>query len=257
MRDRIHALVVDDEAPARARLVDLLGREDPRIAVTEAADGHTAVRLLRAPSPPDLVFLDVQMPEVTGLDVVRAIGASGMPMVIFVTAFDQHAVAAFEAHAVDYLLKPFSDERFEVALARARTRLAERSAARGMARLITDLAAADAPEPIRVLLVRSAGLIRLVRAAEIERIEGAGPYVELHAGPERLLHRASLTELAERLDRAQFVRVHRSTIVNIEHVVRLEARPHGEFDAVLRSGSHCRVSRTCRPLLERHLGQSL
>ena len=117
------------------------------------------------------------------------------------------------------------------------------------------LPTAAAREPARVLLVRDSGQIRLVRTAEIERIEGAGPYVELHTGPERLLHRASLTELADRLDPATFVRIHRSTIVNIDHVVRLVPRPHGDYEAVLSNGTRCRVSRTHRPQLERKLGQ--
>ncbi len=254
MRDTLRVLVVDDEEPARERVTALL-RRHPGVEASEAADGVAALPLLCGPVPPDLVFLDVQMPELSGLDLLRAIGADRMPLTVFATAYDQHAIAAFEAHAVDYLLKPFSDERFDLAFGRAYKRIAERGAEiamRGMARLL-----ADAPAPVRTLLVRSNGSIRLVRSADIERITGAGPYVELHLGAERVLHRASLAALAEELDPACFVRVHRSTIVNVDHIVRLEARPHGEFDAVLRNGSMCRVSRTSRPQLERHFGRPL
>lgn len=255
--DRMRVLVVDDERPARQRLTDLL-REDNRIAeLLEAADGRQAVSMLLDRSI-DLVFLDIQMPELTGIEVIRQIGSERMPLTIFVTAYDRHAVQAFEANALDYLLKPFSDARFGTALDRAATRLAERHThdfAGGLVRLIsaqkTERSYSDR------LLVRSSGSIHLVRTAEIEWIEGAGSYVNLHMAGSVLLHRGSMTELLANLDPAAFVRVHRSAVVNINSIVRLETISHGEYDALLRSGARCRVSRTWRPELESRLGQIL
>lgn len=255
--DRMRVLVVDDESPARQRLTDLL-REDNRIAeILEAADGRRAVSVLLDQAI-DLVFLDIQMPELTGIEVIRQIGSHRMPLTVFVTAYDRHAVQAFEANALDYLLKPFSDSRFGATLDRAVTRLAERRThdfAGGLVRLIS---ARQTEKPyLDRLLVRSSGSIDLVRTAEIEWIEGAGSYVNLHMAGAVLLHRGSMTELLTNLDPAAFVRVHRSAVVNINSIVRLETVSHGEFDALLKSGARCRVSRTWRPELERRLGQIL
>ena len=257
--DPLRILVVDDELPARQRVGDLLRREGGRVVVADAADGREAVRLILDTAPFDLVFLDIQMPELNGFDVVEAVGAGRMPLAVFVTAYDQHAIRAFEANALDYLLKPFSDERFAATLARAEARLAERDAsafARGMARLVKAAAGSAQRRPDR-LLVRARGAIRFVRTDEIERIEGAGPYVNLHVADETLLHRASLAELEKLLEPERFVRVHRSTIINIDHVVQLEPISHGEFEALLTSGARCRVSRTHRATLEQRLQQDL
>lgn len=256
--DRLRILVVDDEPPARQRVGDLLRREGSRVTVEEAADGREAVRIL-AHAAFDLVFLDIQMPELSGFDVVAAVGPERMPLVVFVTAYDQHAIRAFETNALDYLLKPFSDERFGATLARAEARLAEQDAsalARGMARLVKAAAGAAQRCPDR-LLVRARGAIRFIRPDEIERIEGAGPYVNLYVEGETLLHRASLTELEKLLEPGRFVRVHRSTIINIEHVVQLEPMSHGEFEVLLTSGARCWVSRTYRSALEKRLHQDL
>ena len=256
--DRLRILVVDDELPARQRIGDLLRREGDRVIVKEAANGREAVRIL-ANAAFDLVFLDIQMPELSGFDVMAAARPERMPLFVFVTAYDQHAIQAFEANALDYLLKPFSDERFGATLARAEARLAEQDAsafARGMARLVKDAAAPAQRCPDR-LLVRARGAIRFIRPHEIERIEGAGPYVNLHVEGERLLHRASLIELEKLLEPRRFVRVHKSTIINIEHVVQLEPMSHGEFEVLLTSGARCWVSRTYRSTLEEHLQQDL
>lgn len=257
MPDRMSVLVVDDEAPARQRLTDLL-RSDGRISeVLEAGDGRKAVSMLIDRSV-DLVFLDIQMPELTGIEVIRQIGSGRMPLTVFVTAYDKHAVQAFEANALDYLLKPFSDSRFVAALDRAAARLAERRT-HEFAHGLVQLMAARPPEKSHLdrLLVRSSGSIQLVRTADIEWIEGAGSYVNLHIAGALLLHRGSLTELLTSLDPGSFVRVHRSAVVNINSIVRLETVSHGEFDALLRSGARCRVSRTWRPELEKRLGQIL
>jgi two-component system LytT family response regulator len=257
---RIRVLVVDDEEPARHRLIDLL-RQDAGVGeVIEAADGLAAVDAIERERP-DLVFLDVQMPELDGLGVVDAVGATRMPLTDFVTAYDQHAVRAFEANALDYLLKPFSDERHDATMARVRSRLAERDL-HGFGQRLLDLAAVGtAPgTPMRHwdrLVVKAAGTTRFVRAAEIDWIEGAGVYATLHVGKAAFLYRAALSELAERLDPRRFVRVHRSAIVNLESVVQLEPLSHGEFEVVLKNGARPRISRTYRAQLEARLGQSL
>ncbi|TLU70533.1 LytR/AlgR family response regulator transcription factor [Lichenicoccus roseus] len=257
--DPLRILIVDDELPARQRIGDLLRREGERFIIQEAADGREAVRLILSEGPLDLIFLDIQMPELNGFAVVEAIGSARLPLTVFVTAYDEHAIRAFETNALDYLLKPFSDERFGATLARAEARLAERDAgafARGMARLFTLAAGPSQRRPDR-LLVRARGAIRFVRTDEIERIEGAGPYVNLHVQAETLLHRASLTELGKVLEPRRFLRIHKSTIINIEHVVQLEPTSHGEFEALLTSGARCRVSRTHRSALEERLQQKL
>jgi len=236
-------LVVDDEPPARRRLVDLLARVDGVARVLEAADGATAVRMI-ASDRPDAVFLDMQMPGPSGLDVVAAVGADRMPVTVFVTAYDQYAIRAFEANALDYLLKPFSDERFEAAMRRVVARLEERR---------------PAEEPARWdrLVVKTAGATHIVKTTDIDWIEAVGVYVNLYVGGKALLYRSPIHVLADRLDPAHFVRIHRSAIVNLESIVRLEPISHGEFDVVLKHGGRTKVSRTYRSQLEQRLGQPL
>jgi two-component system LytT family response regulator len=255
----LRVLIVDDEAPARERLVDLLRKDADVTAITEADNGLVAVEMI-ASERPDLVFLDVQMPELDGLGVIDAVGATEMPLTIFVTAYDQHAIRAFEANALDYLLKPYSDERQEAAMSRAKARLHERGVyeiGQRMLRMVSRAPSAHASRPLARLVVKSGGTTRFLRVTEIDYIEGAGVYVSLHVGDKALLHRAALQDLVERLDPMRFVRVHRSAVVNIESIVQLDARSHGEFDAVLKHGGRVRVSRTYRAELERRLGQSL
>ncbi len=253
----IRVLVADDEAPARQRLIDLLHKDAQVKGVLEAGDGQSAVEMI-AREAPDLVFLDVQMPQLDGLEVMKAIGADAMPLTIFVTAYDQHAIKAFEANALDYLLKPFSDERLEAALCRAKARHDERSMrefGRNVLRMIS--AGPAAGRYLDRLVVKSAGTTRFLRVADIDWIEGAGVYVNLHVGGKELLYRAALNELADCLDPVRFVRVHRSAIVNIESILELQPISHGEFEMVLKDGHRSRVSRTYRALLEKRLGQSL
>jgi two-component system LytT family response regulator len=254
----IHVLVADDETPARQRLIDLLAKDTQIASVAEAADGEAAVESIEKKRP-DLVFLDVQMPELDGLGVIDAIGAAQMPLTVFVTAYDQHAIRAFEANVLDYLLKPFSDERFEATMTRVKARLFERNYGEFAQRILKMVAAAPAGAERRLdrLVVKSAGSTRFIRAIDIDWIEAAGVYVTLHVGGKELLYRAALNDLAERLDPRRFVRVHRSAVVNIESVVQLEPMSHGEFEAVLKNGSRTRVSRTYRAQLEKRLGQPL
>ena len=240
-------LVVDDEALARRRLVDLLGKVDGVAVVFEATDGTAAVRAI-ADHTPDVVFLDMQMPGPSGLDVVDTVGAQRMPLTVFVTAYDRYAIQAFEANALDYLLKPFSDERFEAAMQRILARLDERR---------------PAPSPQEEsarwdrLVVKSAGATHIVKTTDIDWIEAVGVYVNLYVKGKALLYRAPIHLLADRLDPAHFVRIHRSAIVNIDSIVRLEPISHGEFDAVLKDGGRTKVSRTYRAQLEKRLGQAL
>lgn len=273
----ITVLVVDDEAPARQRLVDLLRKEPMAGIILEASDGLEAIDVIERHRPA-LVFLDVQMPELDGLGVMdgvmNAVGPEAIPLTVFVTAYDQHAVRAFEANALDYLLKPFSDERYEATMARVRSRLEERSLSEfglKLARMISTAptpaaAVSSASKPtsrrwLDRLVVKSGGATRFLRVTDIEWIEAAGVYVNLHlrpaAGGGELLYRSPLAELTARLDPARFIRVHRSTIVNIEDIQQLEPISHGEFDVLLKSGTRTRISRSFRSHIEERLGQSL
>ena len=255
--EQINVLVVDDEAPARQRLIDLLTKDLQIGGILEAVNGKAAVEIIRREAI-DLVFLDVQMPELDGLQVIEAVGARAMPLTVFVTAYDQHAIRAFEANALDYLLKPFSDERWEAALARAKTRHYEvslREFGRSIVRVLATHS--QAGRYLDRLVVKGGGTTRFIRVADIDWIEGAGVYVNLHIGGKELLYRSALSELAGRLDPMQFIRVHRSSIVNVDSILELQPISHGEFQIVLKDGHCSRVSRTYRAHLERRLGQSL
>ena len=255
--DGIRALIVDDEAPARQRIADLLSQDPEVSSMQEAGDGATAVRMIRSEKP-DLVLLDVQMPEIDGLEVIEAVGLENMPFTVFVTAYDQHAIRAFEANALDYLLKPFSDERFEAMLTRVKARrddLHLREFGQSVARVI----AMQATETRHLdrLAIKTDGITKFVRVEDIDWIEAAGVYVTLHASGKTFLYRASLTNLEQSLDASLFLRIHRSVIVNIESIVQLEPLSHGEFEVLLKDGSHPRASRTYRSALEQRLGQEL
>ena len=249
-------LVADDEAPARQRIIDLLRRDSQVAAILEASDGLSAVEIIQNRRP-DLVFLDVQMPERNGLEVIAEVGAERVPLTVFVTAYDEHAIRAFEANALDYLLKPFSDERFEMTMARVSRRMDELSMREFGRRVLRMVSTAPPENPLDRLVVKSGGSTRFVPVADIDWIEAAGVYVNLHIGGKELLYRAALNELAERLDPVRFVRVHRSAVVNIDSILHLEPISHGEFEVILKDGSRPRISRTYRRQLERRLGQTL
>jgi two-component system LytT family response regulator len=255
--EAMRILVVDDEAPARLRLIDLLQKDTQVGTVLEAGDGQAAVEIIEREAP-DLVFLDVQMPELNGLEVIAAVGAAAMPLTVFVTAYDQHAIRAFEANALDYLLKPFSDERLEAALARAKTRHDE-SSIKEFGRSVLRMVSAESPTGgyLDRLVIKSGGTTRFLRVVDIDWIEGAGVYANLHVAGKELLYRVALNELADRLDPMRFVRVHRSAIVNIDSILELRSISHGEFELILKDGHRSRVSRTYRAVLEKRLGQSL
>ena len=253
----IRLLVVDDEKPARQRLVDSVV-DDPQVEVIlEAENGLDAIQKIQKHQP-NLVFLDIQMPQVDGLQVIDTIGPKFMPLTIFVTAYDRHALRAFDANALDYLLKPFTDERLESAMERAKGRLNEcgvRDFGKRMLQMASDLKA----EPVLDrLVIKTGGVTRFIPVADIDWIEAAGVYANLHVGSKEFVYRAALGELAEKLDSSKFVRVHRSAIVNTpKGAVRPHSLSHGEFEVLLRGGSRTRVSRSYRAHLEQRLGQSL
>ena len=253
----IRVLVVDDEAPARQRLFDLL-KKDPEVgSILEAANGKAAVEIIEREAL-DLVFLDVQMPEMDGLQLIETVSAAAMPLTVFVTAYDKHAIRAFEANALDYLLKPFSDERWQAALARAKARHDElnlREFGRGVLRMLATRS--QAGRYLDRLVVKAGGTTRFIRVADIDWIEGAGVYVNLHIAGKELLYRSALNELADHLDPLRFIRVHRSSVVNIDSIFELQPISHGEFELILKNGHRLRVSRTYRAHLEKRLGQSL
>ena len=266
----VRVLIVDDEPLARVRLEDLLKHEPDVEVVGTAENGVEAVDAIRRLAP-DLVFLDVQMPGKTGIEVVREVGAERMPATIFVTAFDQYALQAFDVAAVDYLVKPFDDERFEEAFRRARRRLALEGMDRLRAQLLSVLqgappsrapngvipAEAETHAPRRYLeriAVEVRGKVRPVPVAEIDFITAAGPYAELHVGERRYVIREAMQTLEERLDPERFMRVHRSVIVRLDLVEALHRAPGGDYEVQLKGAGRLKVSRSRREALERWLG---
>jgi two-component system LytT family response regulator len=262
-RGPVRVLLADDEPLARRRIRDLLEHAAGVEVVGEAEDGPAAVRAIRALRP-DLVFLDVQMPGKTGLEVVREVGVDEMPAVVFVTAYDQHALAAFELAAVDYLVKPFDDERFEQSFRRARRRVELQEVGRLSGELLAILQgaapAAPAPPPPPAYLERIAvemrGQVRVVPVGEIDFIVAAGPYAELHAGDRTYVIRERMQTLEERLDPARFFRTHRSVIVRLELIESLLRAPGGDYAVRLRSGVRLKVSRSRFEELEARMGVS-
>ncbi len=207
---------------------------------------------------PDIVFLDVKMPELDGMGVIDTVGIQAMPLTIFVTAYDEHAIRAFEANALDYLLKPYSDQRFRSAMSRARARLDDRGLrefAERVKQMLTP-AVVNGP-PLERIVVKARGTARFLDVMEVECIEAAGMYIVLHTGGKELLHRSSLTDIESKLDPRHFIRIHRSAIVNLGRVAHLEAISHGEFEVVLKSGKRVKLSRTYRGPVEQRLRQSL
>ena len=256
MPDRLRVAIVDDEPLARQHIADRLAHEENVEIVGEAGDGRAAVELIRREHP-DLVFLDVQMPGLDGLDVVDTIGAEEMPATIFTTAFDQYALAAFDRAAVDYLLKPFDDERFSQAFRRARRTIELREVDRTTKRLLSLLqeSSSGAPkERVERIAVESRGQVRSVPVDKIDYITASGPYAELHAGGQTFAVRERMQTLEERLDPEVFLRVHRSVIVRLDRVDAMLRSPGGDYAVRLKDGTKLSVSRARRDELERRLG---
>jgi two-component system, LytTR family, response regulator len=235
---KIRTVIVDDEPLARSNLSVLL-RLDPEIEiVSECGSGVDAPNEIRR-TKPDLLFLDVQMPECDGFDVLELLGKDVPAAVVFVTAYDQYALRAFEAGALDYLLKPFDNARFDRAVDRAKQKIAREK---------------DQPKKLQFLTIKSAGQVTFVSLPEIDWIEATDYYAGLHVGPKTHLLRRSISELEQDLDRGVFCRIHRSTIVNLNRVRGLKLNEEGEYTVVLESGTSLRLSRRYRKQLQARLG---
>ncbi len=259
---KIRTVVVEDEPVSRNRLLALLGEEQDVEVVGACADGRAAAATI-AKARPDLVFLDIQLPELDGMSLVAELSIDDRPAVVFVTAHDSYALRAFEMHALDYLLKPFSAQRFRSALAYAREHLAQRRAT-SIGRQIMDLLpamqqaaslppkSATTPAPDR-LVVRSSGRIYFVKVSEIDWCEAAGNYIRVHVGGQSHLIRETMNRLETRLDASQFVRIHRSTIVNLDRIQELRSSFNGEHVVQLRGGTRLTMSRGYRDGLQERL----
>jgi two-component system LytT family response regulator len=250
-------LIVDDEALARERIRQLLDKEADIEILGECADGRDAVTAI-GQLKPDLVFLDVQMPELDGFGVLEQLDRRAMPAIVFVTAYDQFALRAFEVHALDYLLKPFDSGRFKKALERVRERIPSKpdtDLSRRVGELLAELK--PGPRPQNHLAVKSGGKVLLVRIDEIDWVEAADNYVNLHVGADSHLHRETMTALEARLPADKFMRISRSTMVNIERIKELQPMFHGEYSVILRNGTRLTLSRRYRGKVNQLLGKEL
>lgn len=253
---KIRALIVDDEPLARERLSEFLRTEPEVEVVGECADGKEALAVIQSTTP-DLLFLDVQMPELDGFGVVAGLSGTKMPVIIFVTAYDKFALRAFEVHALDYLLKPFDRERFQTALRRALDQI-KRQQSDELGQRLAGLIAELRPEskPLERLAVKTEGKMVLIKLDDIDWIEAADNYVNLHVGNESHLHRETLSALEARLSPQKFMRISRSIIVNADRVKELHPMFHGDYVVVLRNGARLNLSRSYREKLNQLLGKA-
>jgi two-component system LytT family response regulator len=251
---RTRVLVAEDEPLARERLRMLLTSEPWLELIAECQNGIEAIEAIQALAP-DLVFLDIQMPGANGFEVIEAIGPAKMPPVVFVTAYDQYALRAFDVRALDYLLKPFDRERFQQALSRAQQRVQSAPPGeleRRLLALMQDLK--QTPHRVDRFVVKSGGRVYFVRAEEIDWVESAGNYVKLHVGGETHLLRETMTAIEAQLDPEAFFRIHRCHIVNIERVRELQPSFNGEYVVFLKSGARLTLSRGYRDKFQQRLG---
>jgi two-component system LytT family response regulator len=252
---KIRALIADDEPLARERLASLLAGESDVEVVGECANGVEAVAAIQEKTP-DLVFLDVQMPELDGFGVLSALEGESKPAIVFVTAHDRFALKAFEVHAIDYLLKPFDRERFKKALDRAREQLTRRDTGeieQKMTALIAGLR--NEPKQLDRIPVKSSGRVVLVKTSDIDWIEAADNYVNLHTGKEAHLHRETMTALEQKLPASKFLRISRSTMVNVDRIKELQPMFHGDYTIILQNGTKLTLSRGYRDALNQLLGK--
>lgn len=251
---KIRTLIVDDEPLGRERIRALLARDREIEVVEECPDGRRAVAAIER-SRPDLVFLDVQMPEMNGFAVLEAIAGDRMPVIIFVTAYDRYAVQAFEVHALDYLLKSFDRDRFEAALKRAKEEIHRSKTGVLNERLVGLLEDLQAKQKrLTRLVVKSGGRIVFLRVDEIDWVEAADNYVRIHAGRESHLIRETLQSLEGRLNPDKFLRIHRSTLVNLDRIRELQPIFHGDYLVKLNDGTELTLSRNYRERLLEPLG---
>lgn len=257
---KIKTLIVDDEPLARRTIRDLLA-SDPEIEIIgECSNGLETVKFIRRQLP-DLLFLDIQMPGMNGFEALAKIEHEQIPAIVFVTAFDSYALKAFEMHALDYLLKPFTDKRFEEALRQAKTH-AELREINKLSRSLLDLLGEQAGrETISVkrksfltkFMIRSSGRVAFIKASDVDWISADDYYIKLHVAGKSHLLRVSLNELEEKLDPKLFLRIHRSTIVNFDRIKELQQSPSGEYIVVLKNGTELKLSRSRRERLEQLL----
>jgi two-component system LytT family response regulator len=251
---KIQTLIVD-EPLARDRLQKLLDAEADVAVLGQCTNGKEAVKAIREKSP-DLVFLDVQMPELDGFGVLAALQSEQMPVIIFVTAHDKFALKAFEVHALDFLLKPFDRDRFQTALKRAKERIKQKRPGE-LDQRIAALIAEIKPEAAALerMAVKTGGKVIFIKTNDIDWIEAADNYVNLHVGNESHLHRETLTALAERLPSKKFMRISRSTIVNVDRIKELQPLFHGEYAVILRNNTTLTLSRSYRDVLDQLIGK--
>ncbi|MEM8933003.1 MAG: LytTR family DNA-binding domain-containing protein [Acidobacteriota bacterium] len=253
----IRTLLIDDEPLAREKLRTFLEEEKDLDIVAECRDGKDAVETIEREKP-DLVFLDVQMPEMDGFEVLETIDVP-LPAVVFTTAFDQYALKAFDVHAVDYLLKPFDRDRFREALQRVRRDLDQRQIGDVKQQLVSLLAdvRGDRPQFPDRLVIKTSGRVVFLKVDEIDWVDAAGNYVKLHVKGDGHMLRETMSGLEERLDPAKFIRIHRSTIVNIERIRELQQQFHGDYLVVLDNGQRLTLSRSYRDKIQELLDRSL
>jgi two-component system LytT family response regulator len=250
----MRTLIVDDEPLARERIRTLL-RDQPDIElIGECADGKEAVSAIQEKNP-ELLFLDVQMPEMDGFAVLEAVGPERVPAVVFVTAYDRYALRAFDVHALDYLLKPFDRERLQKALERARAQVGEPGKLGDRLLALLKEIKGEPKHPER-FVIKSAGRVLFLRADEIDWVEAAGNYVQLHVGSSTHLMRETMGGLEARLDPEKFVRIHRSTIVRVDRIKEMQPAFHGDYIVILQDGARLSLSRSYREKLQALLGQT-
>ena len=253
----IRTVIVDDEPLGRTVIREML-RGDAEIEIVgECGNGHEALAVIQAQKP-DLLFLDVQMPEVDGFEVLAALAAHQLPLIVFVTAYDQYAVRAFEVHAVDYLLKPFDRERFGKALQRAKAYLQQAHSSEVNERILALLEEQKAkPKHLERLVIKANGRVFFLKTDEIDWIEAEGNYVCLHVKRESYLLRETISGLEAQLNPQKFSRIHRSQIVNLDRIKELQPWSHGEYHVLLHDGTQLTLSRSYRERLHELLGKAL
>ena len=274
MNRTIRALIVDDESLAREALLVMLNDDPEMEVIAECRNGKEAVTAIREQSP-DVVFLDIQMPEMDGFQVVEEIGATRMPVTVFVTAYDKHALRAFEAHALDYVLKPFDHDRFDAVLRRAKTSVQQRrlgEISESLFAVLQDmnLKTGEPPagtgeikpdqsahkEPLERVVIKSGGRIYFLKVEEIDWVEGAGDYLSLHSGGQVHLIRETMGNFHARLDSQKFLRIHRSTIVNVERIEEIRPLFKGDYVVTLTGGKRLKASRGYRRQLQAILDEA-
>jgi two-component system LytT family response regulator len=255
---KIRTLIVDDEPLARRTIRDLLQSDSEIEIIGECGTGHEAVDFIRK-QPPDILILDIQMPGMNGFEVLARIDHGRIPAIVFITAFDQYALKAFEVHAMDYLLKPFTDERFSETMRQAKSHVELREMNRlsqSLRDLLNEYAGAGKGAPVKRksfltrFMIKTGSRVVFVNASDVDWITADNYYIKLHVNGKSHLLRISMNELEEKLDPKRFLRIHRSTIINFDRVKELHQNPNGEYIVVLKNGTELKLSRSRRERLD-------